>query len=325
MHASLRRAAWMLCLALGSSAFLAHGQELRRIHYGTTSSTAHLPVWVAKDAGYFSKNGLNVEPVNIRGGALITMGIMSGQLQFSGAGAESAVAARVEGGDVVLLACPVDSDPVYFITRPEIKSAAELKGKATAVTRLGSTTHFYLRAAARHVGLDPEKDLVILQLGTGTETVAALENGRIAAAALTHRYALPFLQRGWPLLVDLSTTDLVYPSSCVASSRAFVKNEPKLVENFLRAYVAGIQLIKKDAPFAEKSFARWLRERDADLSRKTVEAYSKIFKPAPYVPDKGIENVLKDLASRRSIPKEVLNRPELFRDNGPLERILPKS
>jgi NitT/TauT family transport system substrate-binding protein len=300
-------------------------QDLRRIHYGTTSSTAHLPVWVAKDAGYFSKTGLNVEPVNIRGGALITMGIMSGQLQFSGAGAESAVAARVEGGDVVLLACPVDSDPVYFITRPEIKSAAELKGKATAVTRLGSTTHFYLRAAARYVGLDPEKDLTILQLGTGTETAAALENGRIAAAAITHRYALPFLQRGWPLLVDLSTTDLVYPSSCVASSRAFVKAEPKLVEDFLRAYVAGIQLIKKDAASAEKSFAKWLRERDPNLIKKTVEAYSKIFKPTPYVPDKGIENVLKDLASRRSVSKEFLNRPELFRDNGPLERVIAKS
>ena len=314
---------WVLCI-LGLPSF-APAQDLRRIHYGTTSSTAHLPIWVAKDAGYFAKNGLNVEPVNIRGGALITMGIMSGQLQFSGAGAESAVAARVEGGDVVLLACPVDSDPVYFITRPEIKSAAELKGKATAVTRLGSTTHFYLRVAARHVGLDPEKDLTILQLGTGTETVAALENGRIAAAAITHRYALPFLQRGWPLLVDLSTTDLVYPSSCVASSRAFVKAEPKLVEDFLRAYVAGIQLIKKDANSAEKSFAKWLRERDPYLIKKTVEAYSKIFKPVPYVPDKGIESVLKDLATRRPVPKEFVGRPELFRDNGPLEKALAKS
>ena len=313
--------ALLVLSVLYSSAF---AQELRRIHYGTTSSTAHLPIWVAKDAGYFAKNGLNVEPVNIRGGALITMGIMSGQLQFSGAGAESAVAARVEGGDVVLLACPVDSDPVYFITRPEIKSAAALKGKSTAVTRLGSTTHFYLRAAARHVGLDPEKDLTILQLGTGTETAAALENGRIAAAAITHRYALPFLQRGWPLLVDLSTTDLVYPSSCVASSRAFVKAEPKLVEDFLRAYVAGIQLIKKDANFAEKSFAKWLREKDAYLIKTTVEAYSKIFKLTPYVPDKGIENVMKDLASRRPVSKEFFGRPELFRDNGPLEKALTK-
>jgi ABC-type nitrate/sulfonate/bicarbonate transport system substrate-binding protein len=299
-------------------------RELRRIHYGTTTSTAHLPIWVAKDAGYFARNGLNVEPVQIRGGALITMGIMSGQLQFSGAGAESIVAARIEGGDVVLLACPVDSDPVYLIARPEIKSPAELKGKATAVTRLGSTTHFYLRAALRHVGLDPEKDVVILQLGTGSEAVSAMESGRIAVAALTNRNAIPLLERGWPMFVDLSTTDLTYPSSCVASSRAFVKAEPKLVDGFLRAYVAAIQMIKKDRPFAEKSFARWLREKDPVLIKKTVEAYIKIFKLPPHVPDKGIETVIKDLASRRSIPKEFLNKPELFRDNGPLERALSR-
>lgn len=317
------RNAWVLCwLAVIATPLAA--QELRRIHYGTTTSTAHLPIWVAKDAGLFAKNGLNVEPVQIRGGALITMGIMSGQLQFSGAGAESAVAARVEGGDIVLLACPVDSDPVYFITRPEIKSVAELKGKSTAVTRLGSTTHFYLRAAARHVGLDADKDMTILQLGTGSETVSALENGRIAAAAVTHRYALPFLQKGWPLLVDMSTTDLVYPSSCVASSRAFVKAEPKLVDDFLRAYVLAMQRIKKDPAFAEKTFAKWLREKDPVLIKKTVEAYTKVFKLVPNVPDRGIENVLKDLANRRPVPKEFFGRYELFRDNAPLERAVGK-
>lgn len=326
MRSELFRCLRWVCVPLVLLALcqVALAQELRRIHYGTTTSTAHLPIWVAKDAGFFASNGLNVEPVQIRGGALITMGIMSGQLQFSGAGAESVVAARIEGGDVVLLACPVDSDPVYLIARPEIKSPAELKGKATAVTRLGSTTHFYLRAALRHVGLDPEKDVVILQLGTGTEAVSAMESGRIAVAALTNRYAIPLLQRGWPMFVDLSTTELVYPSSCVASSRAFVKSEPKLLHDFLRAYVAAMQLIKKDVAFAEKTFAKWLREKDPGLIKKTVESYTKIFKAAPYVPDKGIETVIKDLASRRTIPKEFVNRPELFRDNGPLERVLAR-
>ncbi|MGB7948393.1 MAG: ABC transporter substrate-binding protein [Candidatus Binatia bacterium] len=323
VHPKILSAVTLLC-----ATFLAGGpllaQELRRIHYGTTTSSAHLPVWVAKDAGFFAKAGLNVEPIQIRGGALITMGIMSGQLQFSGAGAESIVAARIEGGDVVLLACPVDSDPVYLITRPEIKSTEQLKGKATAVTRLGSTTHFYLRAALRQVGLDPEKDLTILQLGTGTETSAALENGRIAVAALTIRYALPFLQRKWPMLVDLSTTELVYPASCVASSRAFVKAEQKLVEDFLRAYVAGIQVIKKDRSFTEKSFAKWLRDKDTFVIKQTVESYTRLFKTAPYVPDKGIETVIKDLASRRPVSKEFIGRPELFRDNNPLEKALSR-
>ena len=299
-----------------------HAQELRRILYGTTASPAHLPIWVAKDAGLFEKAGMNVEPVQIRGGSLIALAIITGDLPFSGVGAESVVAARAAGGDVILLACPVDTDPVYLITRPEIKSAQELKGLSSAVTRYGSTTHFYLRAALKHVGLNPDKDMTILQLGAGPEMVIALDRGAIAAAALTTRYAMPFLQRGWPVLVDLSNTDLVYPSSCVSSSRAFIRAEPKLTEDFLRAYVAGIHLIKKNHPFAEKSFAKWMREKDAAITKRTVQAYARIFKPAPIVPDKGINNVVLDLVKARPDFKDYLDRPEPFRENGPLEKAL---
>jgi NitT/TauT family transport system substrate-binding protein len=301
-----------------------YAQELRHIYYGTSASVAHLPVWVAKDAGLFAKRGLNVEPVQIRGGALITLGIMSGQLQFSGAGAESVVAARVEGAEIVLLACPSNLEPIFLITRPEIKSPAELKGKSSAVTRIGSSTHFYLRAALRVVGLDADKDLTILQLGAGPEMATALESGRIAVAALNTRYATPFLRRNWPVLVDLTKTDLVYPSACVTASRAFVKAEPKIVEDFLNGYVAGIQLIKKDAVFAGRSLVKWTREKDDYVVTKSIETHARTVKAQPYVPDKGIENILKDLATRRSVPKEFFARPELFRDNGPLDRALAR-
>lgn len=314
---------FLIIMLMTFSAAYARAQELRRIHYGTTASPANLPIWVAKDSGLFAKNGLNVEPVQIRGGALITMGIMSGQLQFSGAGAESVVAARVEGGDVVLLACPADLEPVYLITRPEIKSPAELRGKASAVTRLGSSTHFYLRAALKYAGLS-DKEMTILQLGAGPEMAAALESGRISAAALSLRYALPFLKRNWPVLVDLTKTDLVYPSSCVTSSRTLVKSEGRLVEDFLSAYIAGIRLIKKDSNSAQRSLAKWTRESDSYVLTKTIEGFAPVFKSAPFVPDKGIENVLKEMANRRSVPKEFIGRPELFRDNGPLQRALAR-
>jgi NitT/TauT family transport system substrate-binding protein len=310
-----------LCSVLISNPALA-GQELRRILYGTTASPSHLPIWVAKDAGYFEKHGLDLEPVQIRGGSRITLAIITGNLPFSGAGAESVVAARAAGGDVVLLACPVDADPVYLITRPEIKSVQDLKGQASAVTRYGSTTHFYLRAALKHVGLNPDRDMTILQMGAGPEMVAALDRGVIAAAALTTRYAIPFLDRNWPVLVDLSNTDLVYPSSCVTSSRAFIRAEPKTTHEFLRAYVAGIHLTKKNLHFAEKSFAKWMREKDAAITKKTVGAYARLFKTSPVVPDKGIENVVQDLIKSRPDFKEYIGWPEPFRENGPLEKVL---
>src|SRR5262249_8913842 len=84
----------------------AYTQELRRILYGTTASPSQLPVWVAKDAGFFEKQGLNVEPVQIRGGSLITVAILTGNLQFSGAGPESVVAAPAAGGENGFAASP---------------------------------------------------------------------------------------------------------------------------------------------------------------------------------------------------------------------------
>ena len=302
----------------------AHAQELRRILYGTSTSIAHLPVWVGKDAGLFAKNGLNIEPVQIRGGAVSTMAIMSGQTVLSGVGAGSVIAARVEGGDIVLLACPTDLEPVSLIARPEIKSPSDLKGKAAGITRLNSSIHFYLRSAARMVGVDSDKEMTLLQLGGSPEIVAALETGRIAAAALTIRDVLPFMQRGWPVLVDLAKTDLVYPSSCVTSSRSFVKAEPKTVTAFLNTYVSAIQLIKKDPKLAERTLIQWLKEKESANLTKSVEAFVRLFKAAPYVPDTGIENVLKDLAHQRPVPREFIGHPELFRDNGPLDRVVAK-
>jgi NitT/TauT family transport system substrate-binding protein len=297
-------------------------QEQLRVPYGVTTSLQHLPVLVGTDAGLFRKYGLNVEPIHIRGGALITTMIMSGTVQLSGAGAESVVAARIEGGDVALTACPADSDAVYFVARPEVKTAANLKGKNSAVTRLGSTTHFYLRAALRSLGLDPEKDMTILQLGGGPEIVAAMRSGRVAAAALPYRNSYNLIQTGWPLLVDLSTPNFIYPSSCVATTRAFIKSNPAVVERFLKAYIESTRLIKNDGAFVEQVIKKWHRETDSDFVKKTVEIYSRIFKPIPYVSDQGLDIVVKEISARRSVSKEFFGRPELFRDHGPLEKLV---
>ena len=123
---------------------LSFAQDIKRLRYGVSTATTQLPIWAAKEGGMFSKYGLDVEVILMRGGPLNTLAIVSGQMQLSSAGAESVVAARMEGADLVLLACPIDTDPVYLIARPEIKNPVELKNKNSGVSRLGSTTHFYL-------------------------------------------------------------------------------------------------------------------------------------------------------------------------------------
>ena len=301
---------------------LSFAQDVKRLRYGVSPATTHLPIWAAKEGGIFSKYGLDVEVILMRGGPLNTMAIVSGQMQLSSAGAESVVAARTEGADLVLLACPIDADPVYLIARPEIKNPAELKNKTSGVSRLGSTTHFYLWAALKQIGIDADKEIRILQLGTSSEVAVALETGRIAVAALTVRNAIRFLDKGWPLLVDLSKTNFVYPPSCVTSSRAFLREQPGTVERVLKAYVEAIHRLKKDRAFAERVYAKTYRETDPKIIKKTVEVYADLFKSVPYVPDQGIDVVVKQLAQRRPLPKGFVSRAEQFRDNGPLEKLV---
>lgn len=94
----------------------APAQEMRRIHYGTTASPSHLPVWVAKDAGFFARHGLNVEPVQVRGGTLITLAIITGDLPLSGVGAES-VAASSPDCCLMPLACFSNLPYFWFSSR----------------------------------------------------------------------------------------------------------------------------------------------------------------------------------------------------------------
>jgi len=310
----------IICFVVGLSSDSLFAQEPKQLRYGTTISTVNLPVWVAKESRLFAKHGIDPEVIMIQAGALTTLAIISGELQFSGAGAASVLAARIKGGDITLVACPADSDLVYLMARPEIKSAADLKGKSSAVTRLGSTTHFYLRAALKHAGLNPEKDVTILQLGT--EYAAALATGRIAAAALPFDLALPYLQKGWPVLLDLSKTDFVYPASCVVSSRSFVKENAGTVDRFLKAYVEAIHLMKKDHSVGEKAYNKWLKPKDPLLAKRAVEAYASLFKAIPRVTDRGVQAVLEDLASSTAVPKDLMDRPDHFRDNGPLEKLV---
>jgi NitT/TauT family transport system substrate-binding protein len=285
-------------------------QDVERIKFAVTSPPHFLPIWLARDAGIFKKHGIDIEIIYMRGGSLITMGILNGDLQLSGAGAESVVAAKVKGGDVNMVACPLDSDLVYLIAQPGTKNAMELKGKASGVSRLGSTTHFYLRTA-----------LTILQLGSGAEVAVALETGRLAAAALSYRNALPFLDRNWPVLLDLTKIDFLYPPSCIASSQAYVKSKPRVVEGFLKGFVEGIAQIKKDRVLARRIYKKYYQENDDVIADKVIDVYARLFKRIPYVPDRGIETVVSELAMRVPVPKEFIGHPEVYRDNRPLEKL----
>jgi hypothetical protein len=95
------------------------------------------------------------------------------------------------------------------------------------VTRLGSTTHLLFAASFKNkLASTSDKEMRILQFGPRADLAVALETGRIAVAALTLRTAIRFLDRGWPLFVDLTKTNFCLSAVMCHQQPAFLKEQP---------------------------------------------------------------------------------------------------
>ena len=107
----------------------------------------------------------------------------------------------------------------------------------------------------------------------------------------------------------------------MASSRSFVRNNPNTVERFLKAYTEAIHVIKTNPALAKRVYAKTYRESDTRVIDKVVNHYGKIFKSVPAISQSGLETVIRDLASRKPLPKEFL-QPDLYKDDAPLQKLI---
>src|ERR687891_2665828 len=156
----------------------ASAQEKVRVGLGSISLQSGL-VHIAKDRGLFTKYGLTIESVYIPGGSTNVQVLVSGGLDLSQLSGAPGVAANLEGADLVYVLGLLDKLNYQLATRPEIKSAEQLKGKKFGVSRFGSSADFGLRALLKRLGVDPAKEVSILQVGDEPARVAAIMSGNI--------------------------------------------------------------------------------------------------------------------------------------------------
>src|ERR1041384_4096415 len=130
--------------------------------------------WIAKEAGYFAAEGLDVELIRVGGSAPIIQ-----------AGASAALAATAAGSDVVIIGSTGTVSPFHLMARPEIRQPADLKGKRAGITTFGSSSDQVVRIALKKFNLEPNKDVALLSLGAQPEVFAALQSGAVQVGAFT--------------------------------------------------------------------------------------------------------------------------------------------
>jgi NitT/TauT family transport system substrate-binding protein len=263
------------------------------------------PLWVAQDRGIFKRNGLEVEVIFIEGGSRVVQAMFAGDTPLAHAGATPIVAGNLSGADLMMVAATVNKILFQFFTARDISRPEDLKGKKVGISRFGSGSDFALRAALRELGLEPNKDVAILQLGTTPIRMAALEAGSIQGTVLLPPETLIAKKKGFRLAVDLAATQFEFLNMGIATSRAFAKSQPDTLRRFIKSYLEGICFFKTQAAESMKILSRYTRTQDQEILREIYELYQKIFPNKPYVSVKGVQNILDDLAQTQAKAREA--------------------
>lgn len=215
-----------------------------------------LPVIVAMRNGYFRSEGLEIQKIQIEPDVAVKA-LVAGEVDFNLAW-EASVQAAVSGAPIRLVAAIVSKPLHVLISRPEIRSAKDLTGKTLGVDALSSMTDFVSRVAARYLGLEPDKQVGVIEVGNSGLRLAALRSGEIHATAVDVAVAAKAEEEGFRRLIYIG--DIIdFPVSGIFVASAKLAKQPERIKKFLRATLRGGRFIKQNRNDTVRIIQRYLK------------------------------------------------------------------
>jgi len=218
------------------------------VAYSNISATI-MPLWVAKQTGLFEKHGLDLD-LQYAASATSVAAVVSGQMQLATVGLSEVLGAIAGGADLVVLATQVPAYTYIFEVAPGIQSAADLKGKAIGISRTGSSSDIGTRVVLSKFGLDPDKDVNLVQTGSVSDRAAAMRSGALQAAVASPPETLAVERLGWHPLFDLAALQLPAVTLGLVVQRSYRDANQAIVQAYVDALLEGIARVRSDRTLA---------------------------------------------------------------------------
>jgi len=275
---------------------------------------------IAKEAGFFKKHNLDVSLIFAAGGSLGIQAMVGGDVAMALGDGSTAVGSRLAGVDVVVIASLLNTFPYSLISLPEIKKVDQLKGGRIAVSRFGSATDLGVRMALNKVGLNGEKDVVLLQIGAQTARYAALQSKNVQATIITPPFTLTARKMGFNTLIDMGQLNIPFQLTALLALRPYLKAHPDIVENTIAALAEAIHFYKTEKEPSIKILGKYLKTDDREALEETYrEIALKVVPEKPYPTLPGIQTILDEFAKKN--PKAKNARPEDFVDSSFVKKL----
>ena len=286
--------------------------QLKHIAAGYSAvSATQTGFYIAKDAKLFEKYGLFVDPVYVPGGSRMAQAIIAGEFPLALAGG-NIVNVNLAGGDIVIIGGVVNVPSFYLFVQPAMKRNEDLKGKAIGITRYGASTDVSLRAYLKKYGLEPDRDVKIIQMGGQPEIVAGMQAGVVQGGTLTSPADFRAKKSGFVMLANFAKEGIDYPITSLVSTRSTIKKDRETVKRFLMAYSEAVDRLFRDKELAIKIIGKWTRTQDRETLESSYEYATNFIERPPKLPLKATENILASMAE--TDPRAKDHKAEEFLD-----------
>jgi NitT/TauT family transport system substrate-binding protein len=257
--------------------------------------------YIAQEKGLYKKYGLDVESIFIPASSTNVAVLVSGQLKFGNGTGGTIASAAVSGANLVAVACFMNTLPYELIVQDSIKTAQQLKGKSLGISRIGSSSDVIARVFLKNLGLEPDKDVAIIQVGGGGERAAAFRTGRIAAFPAPP--GVLHLTKGMPQRVLISTADFPkpypFPYICGTTTKTYLASSRSTVKRLVMALTEGVQFFQTRKEESKNILAKYSRQNDPAYLEAAWEINAKLFDRVPYVGREGMDIQVKEAVARK--------------------------
>lgn len=286
-----------------------------RIRIGYSSISAdQISVWASQEAGTYKKYGLDAELIFFGSGTLASQALISGEVPLAALAGPGVVNAAVRGADVVMVMGGINAMVSWILTKPSIRAAEQLKGKRVAISRFGSSTEFAARYAASKLGLNPHKDVILLQIGSLPARLQALEQGAVDAAVVGPPINFIGEMKGYYRMADLAEMGLAYPMQALATTTSYMNSHREVVKRAAKAQIESIARFKNDPSFGVQVLKKYFPTLTDEVIRRTYEMIrSDQIQPKDQAPSlAAVQTVLEEVAMRDPTVKKY--KPAQFVD-----------
>lgn len=300
-------------------AYPAYGAELTRLRVASLISGEFSQGYIAQKKGFFEKYGLAVELVYFQGGSQVIQAMLGGDVPLTVTAGPEGVVAKLQGADIALLSANNPTMHFSLFASPEIKKAADLRGKKAGVSRFGSSSDFSIRYIFKSLGLS-DSDVTIVQIGDNPSRLAALKSNAIQASVFTAPNTVRARKAGFVSMVDAYKLGLKFHGSGIAASGAFLRERRPVVEDFFKGFLAGVAYAKQNKEESIRLIMEFMKLKDRDEAEETYQVIIQDIQPRkPYPSKEGVETVLRNIES--TVPKAKTVKAEDLVDDSVLRKL----